>query len=55
MAKKLVTGDVEDLGPGDYAAAALYLRYLKRIAAHLSNIASSVVNPFHRIGYKPKE
>jgi phosphate uptake regulator len=55
MAAKLVTGKVEDLSPGDYAAAALYLRYLKRIAAHLSNIASSVVNPFHRIGYKPKE
>ena len=33
-------------------AAALYIRYLKRISAHLMNIASSVVNPFERIGFK---
>ena len=32
-------------------AFALYLRFLKRIAAHSRNLASSVVNPFHRIGY----
>lgn len=35
--------------------ATLLLRYLKRIAAHLKNVASSVVNPFARIGYKPNE
>ncbi|MCK5832174.1 hypothetical protein KAH81_00730 [bacterium] len=34
---------------------ALAARYLKRISAHLKNIASSVVNPFDRIGYKPSE
>lgn len=33
----------------------LLLRYLKRIASHLKNVASSVVNPFARIGYKPNE
>lgn len=55
MVKDMVTGELPGVPPTDYAAAALYLRYLKRIAAHLSNIASSVVNPFHRIGYKPKE
>ena len=31
---------------------ALYTRYLKRIAAHLINIASSVFNPFERIGFR---
>jgi phosphate uptake regulator len=31
----------------------LLFRYLKRIGAHLRNIASSVVNPFHRLGYRP--
>ena len=31
---------------------ALLTRYLKRISAHLKNIASSVVNPFERIGYR---
>lgn len=33
---------------------ALYIRYLKRICAHLRNIATSIVNPFHRIGYREK-
>ena len=32
-------------------ALALYLRFLKRISAHARNLASSVVNPFDRIGY----
>ena len=31
---------------------ALYVRFLKRISAHLMNIASSVVNPFDRIGFR---
>jgi phosphate transport system protein len=31
----------------------LLFRYLKRIGAHLKNISSSVVNPFHRLGYRP--
>ena len=41
-----------DLDPGDAVATALYTRYLKRIAAHLINIASSVFNPFERIGFR---
>ncbi|MDW7682340.1 MAG: PhoU domain-containing protein [bacterium] len=36
----------------DAVALALYMRYLKRIASHLMNVASSIVNPFHRIGYR---
>ena len=32
--------------------AALYVRFLKRISAHLMNIASSIVNPFDRIGFR---
>ena len=31
---------------------ALYTRYLKRVGAHLFNIASSIVNPFELIGFK---
>jgi len=31
---------------------ALYVRFLKRVSAHLMNIASSVVNPFDRIGFR---
>lgn len=30
----------------------LYVRFLKRIAAHLNNIATSFVNPFDRIGFE---
>lgn len=51
----VVRGKVDALRSGDAAALALYTRYLKRISAHLKNILSSVVNPFHRIGYKEKK
>jgi phosphate transport system protein len=40
---------------GRAVTAALYLRYLKRVSAHLKNVATSVVNPYHRIGYREKE
>ena len=40
---------------GRAVTAALYLRYLKRVSAHLKNVATSVVNPFYRIGYKEKK
>jgi len=53
--KMLVDEKVDDLEAGGYATLALYTRYLKRITSHLSNIASSIVNPFHRIGFKPKK
>ncbi|MEO0091227.1 MAG: PhoU domain-containing protein [candidate division WOR-3 bacterium] len=33
---------------------ALLARFLKRVSAHLKNVASSVVNPFHRLGYRPE-
>jgi len=36
----------------DAVSIALYVRYLKRISAHLMNISSSVVNPFERIGFR---
>ena len=32
---------------------ALTIRFVKRMGAHLSNLASSVVNPFDRIGFRP--
>lgn len=40
---------------GRAVTAALYLRYLKRVSAHLKNVATSVVNPYHRIGFKEKK
>lgn len=44
----------KNIGPGDAAALALYTRWLKRINSHLRNITTSVVNPFDRIGFEPK-
>ena len=43
------------LESGTTVALSLYLTSLKRIYSHLRNIATSVVNPYHRIGYKPKK
>ena len=51
----LIAGNVEGLEGPEYAAVVLYLRYLKRIGSHSRNIASSIVNPFHRIGYREKK
>lgn len=39
---------------GHAVTVALYIRYLKRVSAHLKNVASSVVNPYHRIGFREK-
>ncbi|GAB4255876.1 PhoU domain-containing protein [Deferrisoma sp.] len=50
----LVGGQNGEFSAADAAALALYARYLKRITAHLKNVASSVVNPFPRIGFKEK-
>ncbi|UCD17780.1 MAG: hypothetical protein JSV44_02435 [Candidatus Zixiibacteriota bacterium] len=44
----------KSLTPGNAVVLALYFRYLKRIAAHLTNIASSIINPFPRIGFREK-
>ena len=46
----IVTGKVE-LPSREAAACVLYTRFLKRISAHSRNLASSLVNPFDRIGY----
>jgi len=50
----LVQGKDKSLSPSDSASMALYMRYLKRINAHLRNVLTSIVNPFDRIGFNPK-
>lgn len=55
MVDDIVSGKVGDQSPADAAALALYIRYLKRIGSHLKNMVTSVVNPFHRIGFKEKK
>ncbi len=42
-----------DMPGRDAVIRALLLRFLKRVAAHLKNAASSLVNPYHKLGYKP--
>ncbi len=49
VAGKTLAGD-----SGEAVTAALLFRYLKRIGAHLKNVATSVVNPYYRIGYREK-
>jgi phosphate uptake regulator len=50
----IISGKDESLGIPSSVALALYARFLKRINAHLANIASAVVNPFPRIGFRHK-
>ncbi|HSG98505.1 MAG TPA: PhoU domain-containing protein [candidate division Zixibacteria bacterium] len=50
----MVKYDGAELDTKSAVTLALYARYLKRISGHLTNIASSVVNPFPRIGYREK-
>jgi phosphate uptake regulator len=40
---------------GHAVTVAIYLRFLKRVSAHLKNVATSVVNPYHRIGFREKD
>lgn len=44
-----------ELPPARIVALTLISRYLRRIAGHTANIASSVVNPVERLDYKPKD
>ncbi len=52
LVNRLLEADEPALPGKEAVATALYARYLKRISAHLKNIASSIVNPFDRIGYR---
>ena len=51
----LVKEEDPSISSGQAVSLALYFRSLKRINSHLGDIATSVVNPFHRIGFKPKD
>ena len=51
----LIKRSEPDLVCAEAVTTALYVRFLKRISAHLMNIASSIVNPFDRIGFRDDE
>ena len=54
MTDDIIGGTVSDLESPEAAAVVLYVRFLKRIGSHSRNMATSIVNPFHRIGYNEK-
>lgn len=51
----LIESDEPRLPGREAVTTAMYVRFLKRTSAHLMNIASSVVNPFDRIGFRGDE
>ena len=53
--EELIAGKHGTISASDAVTIALYVRYLKRIAAHLLNALSSVVNPFEKIGFREDE
>jgi hypothetical protein len=55
IVRTLIESDEPQLPCQEAVTTALYVRFLKRVSAHLKNIASSVVNPFDRIGFRVKE
>jgi phosphate transport system protein len=57
IVSSLIVGPGPSFTTGDAVSVAMYARYLKRINAHLTNVASAIVNPFPRIGFReePKD
>ena len=55
VVSSMITDEKLTLAPNQAVALGLYARYLKRINAHLTNIASAIVNPFPRIGFREKK
>ena len=52
--RRLRNGEVLTGRSGHAVTVALHLRFLKRVSAHLKNVATSVVNPYYRIGFREK-
>ncbi|MCK4305304.1 MAG: hypothetical protein KAY24_13790 [Candidatus Eisenbacteria sp.] len=52
--RDMIAGKIMKEDSSTAVTAALYLRYLKRVSAHLKNVATGVVNPFYRIGFREK-
>ncbi|MCK4858179.1 MAG: hypothetical protein KAT58_09440 [candidate division Zixibacteria bacterium] len=55
MIADIIQEKYKTLSPGEAVVLALYIRFLKRISSHLTNIVSSVANPFPRIGYREND
>ncbi|UCD62980.1 MAG: hypothetical protein JSW34_09485 [Candidatus Zixiibacteriota bacterium] len=55
IVKALITEENKSMTCSEAVCLAMYARFLKRINAHLTNIASAIVNPFPRIGFREKK
>lgn len=51
LVDNVLKGEITFNSESKAAAVVLYARYLKRIGSHLSNIITTLVNPFEAIGY----
>ncbi len=55
IVNRFIGGEVANIPLDTATSMVLYARYLKRISSHLTNILTSVINPFERIGFKEKK
>lgn len=55
IVNELVSKEYDAVPSNDLVALALFVRYLKRISSHLTNIVSAVVNPFEKIGFNKED
>jgi len=51
LVDQIIQGEITFKSQSKAAEVALYVRYLKRIGSHLTNIMTTLVNPFETIGY----
>ena len=51
LVDQILQGEITFKSQSKAAEIALYARYLKRIGSHLTNIMTTLVNPFEAIGY----
>ena len=52
LVDKILKGKITFNSESKAVTVAIYARYLKRIGSHLTNIMTTLVNPFEAIGYK---
>lgn len=52
LVDQILKGKITFNSESKAATVAIYARYLKRIGSHLTNIMTTLVNPFEAIGYK---
>ena len=52
LVDQILKGKITFNSESKAVTVAMYARYLKRIGSHLSNIMTTLVNPFEAIGYK---